>query len=78
MCHLRKILYVLKNTPRAWFGRFIHVITQFSMCQSKKDHSVFYQRTLAGRILLDTFLDDIVIMGDDSHGIGGLKKFMKE
>ena len=38
---LRQSLYGLKQTPHAWFGKFSKAIEEFSMQQSKSDHSVF-------------------------------------
>lgn len=42
VCSLKRSLYGLKQSPRAWFGRFSSVVQQFGMSQSKADHFVFY------------------------------------
>ena len=52
VCHLRKSLYGLKQSPRASFGKFSQVIGKFGMQKSKFDHSVFYINSEAGIILL--------------------------
>ena len=41
VCHLRKSLYGLKQSPRAWFDKLSEVIEKFGMQKSKFDHSVF-------------------------------------
>ena len=41
VCHLRKSLYGLKQSPHAWFGKFSEVIEKFGMQKSKSNHSVF-------------------------------------
>ena len=41
VCKLCKSLYGLKQSPRAWFGRFSFVVKEFGMFPSKADHSVF-------------------------------------
>ncbi|XP_028802411.1 uncharacterized protein LOC114757504 [Neltuma alba] len=46
------------------------------MCQSKYDHSVFYQSTSTGIILLVVYVDDIVITGSNMSGISSLKSFL--
>ena len=38
---LRRSLYDLKQSPRAWFGRFSSVVQEFGMFRSTADHSVF-------------------------------------
>lgn len=43
VCYLRKSLYVLKQSPQPWFGRFNEVVQEFELQKSKCDHSVFYK-----------------------------------
>ncbi|RVX10157.1 Retrovirus-related Pol polyprotein from transposon RE1 [Vitis vinifera] len=76
VCHLRKSLYGLKQSPRAWFGKFSEVIQEFGMNKSKVDHSVFYRQSANGIILLVAYVDDIVITGNDCAGISSLDLFM--
>lgn len=74
VCKLHKSLYGLKQSPRAWFSRFSHVIQQFGMIRSDKDHSVFYKHSSSGQcIYLLVYVDDIIITGNDHDGIKRLK-----
>ena len=41
VCKLRRSLYGLKQSPRAWFSRFSSVVQEFGMIRSATDHSVF-------------------------------------
>jgi len=41
VCCLRKSLYSLKQSPKAWFGKFNSVVQQFGMTHSEADHSLF-------------------------------------
>ena len=75
MCHLRKSLYGLKQSPRDWFDKFNQVVETFGMQKSKSDHSVFYKNSSSVIILL-VYVDDIVIIGSDSKGILSLKSFL--
>lgn len=43
VCHLHKSLYGLKQSPRAWFGKFSQAIEKFGMKKSKSDHSIFHK-----------------------------------
>lgn len=76
VCHLRKSLYGLKQSPRAWFSKFSKAIEDFGMSKSKLDHSVFYKSSPIGSILLVVYVDDIVITGSDEMGILSLKSFL--
>ncbi|KAJ9672812.1 hypothetical protein PVL29_026160 [Vitis rotundifolia] len=76
VCCLKKTLYGLKQSPRAWFGKFSKEIQEFGMNKSKKDHSIFYKKSAAGIILLVVYVDDIVITRNDHARISNLKVFM--
>ncbi|RVX21542.1 Anaphase-promoting complex subunit 8 [Vitis vinifera] len=66
VCRLRRSLYGLKQSPRAWFSRFSSVVQEFGMLRSTADHSVFYHHNSLGQcIYLVVYVDDIVITGSD-------------
>ena len=71
---LRKSLYGLKQTPRAWFGKFSNVVQQFGMTRCEADHSVFYRHSSAGCVYLIVYVDDIVLTSNDNHGISQMKQ----
>lgn len=63
VCRLRRSLYSLKQSPRAWFGKFSIVIQKFGMIRSGADHSVFYRHSQPNLcIYLVVYVDYIVIM----------------
>ncbi|RVX02837.1 Retrovirus-related Pol polyprotein from transposon TNT 1-94 [Vitis vinifera] len=75
VCRLRRSLYGLKQSPRAWFGRFSSVVQEFGMLRSTANHSVFYHHNSLGQcIYLVVYVDDIVITGSDQDGIQKLKQ----
>ena len=76
VCRLRKSLYGLKQSPRAWFGKFSQAVEEFGMQKSKSNHSVFYRNFSSGIILLVVYVDDIFIIESDSKGISSLKSFL--
>ena len=77
VCRLRRSLYGLKQSPRAWFGRFSSVVQEFGMFRSTADHSVFYHHNSSGQcIYLVVYVDDIVITGSDQDGIQKLKQHL--
>ena len=77
VCKLHRSLYGLKQSPRAWFGKFSTVILEFGMFRCDSDHTVFYRHNSQGKcIYLVVYVDDIVITGDDQDGIEKLKKHL--
>nr|KYP70981.1 Retrovirus-related Pol polyprotein from transposon TNT 1-94 [Cajanus cajan] len=78
VCRLRRSLYGLKQSPRAWFGRFSSALIEFGMTRCEADHSVFFLHSSSGLcIYLVVYVDDIVITGDDSDGICRLKSHLQ-
>ncbi|RVW45708.1 Retrovirus-related Pol polyprotein from transposon TNT 1-94 [Vitis vinifera] len=51
VCMLRRSLYGLKQSPRAWFSRFSSVVQEFGMFHSTTDHSVFYHHNSSGQCI---------------------------
>ena len=77
VCKLQRSLYGLKQSPRAWFGKFSSVVQAFGMKRSEADHSVFYCHTSPGRcVYLVVYVDDIVITGNDPKKISQLKEHL--
>ena len=66
VCRLKKSLYGLKQSPRAWFERFGKTIKGYGYAQSQVDHTLFYRHSKEGKIsILVVYVDDIILTGDD-------------
>src|SRR5262249_39351281 len=77
ICPLRRSLYGLKQSPRAWFGWFSTVVQQFGMHLSEVDHSVFYGHGDHGKCTyLVVYVDGIVLTGNDHEEISQLKQHL--
>ena len=77
VCKLRRSLYGLKQSPRAWFGKFSHIVQLFGLKRSEADHSVFYCQSSPGKyVYLIVYVDDIVITGNDATKIVQLKEHL--
>lgn len=61
VCRLQKVIYGLKQTPRAWFHRFSSFLLQqgFFCCQA--DTSMFIFRRGKDLLFLLLYVDDIII-----------------
>ena len=78
VCKLKRSLYGLKQSPRAWFDKFRSTLLQFSFEQSKYDSSLFLRKTSTGCVLLLVYVDDIIITGTDSLLITSLQQQLKD
>ncbi|KAL0548434.1 hypothetical protein IC582_012885 [Cucumis melo] len=77
VCKLRKYLYGLKQSPRAWFDRFSTFIKSQGYNQGHSVHTLFTKISKAGKIaILIVYIDNIVLTGDDTDEIVQLKKKM--
>ena len=74
VCKLKKSLYGLKQSPRAWFDRFRRAVCDMGYSQCSGDHPVFYRHKGSYITILAVYVDDIVITGDDVEDIRGLKE----
>jgi hypothetical protein len=77
VCRLRKSLYRLKQSPRAWFGRFTHSMRKYGYHQSQSNHTLFLKHSNEGKIIaLIVYVDDIVVTGNDTVEMGKLKTYL--
>ena len=61
--------YGLKQSPRAWSGKFSTVIHDFGMIHSEVDHFVFYRHSATNLcIYLMVYVDHIVIISNSIKG----------
>ena len=74
---LSKTIYGLKQSPRAWFGKFSEAVVQFGMQHCQYDHYVFSHTSERGKILLIVYVDDEIISDDDKKRITELKAFLQ-
>ena len=72
-CKLKKALCGLKQSPRAWFGRFTAAMTKFGYKQSNSDHTLFLKRQNNHITCLIIYVDDMIIAEDDKEEICALK-----
>ncbi|RVW24916.1 Retrovirus-related Pol polyprotein from transposon RE1 [Vitis vinifera] len=70
---LQRALYGLKQSPRAWFGRFSLAMKKYGFQQSNADHTLFLKKQQGKVIALIVYVDDMVITGDDIEEISRLQ-----
>nr|GEZ96750.1 putative reverse transcriptase, RNA-dependent DNA polymerase [Tanacetum cinerariifolium] len=73
-CRLKKSLYGLKQSPRAWFGRFTLAMKRYGFKQSNSDHTMFLKNRKNRVTCLIIYVDDMVTTGNDEKEIKRLKE----
>jgi hypothetical protein len=72
---LKKSLYGLKQAPRQWYKKFESVMIQQGYKKTTSDHCVFMKRFSDDDfIILLLYIDDMLIVGQNSSRINNLKK----
>ena len=69
---LRKALYELKQSPRAWFEKFSGRMNELGYLQSNGDHTLLRKHHDGKVTILLVYVDDIIITGNDEFGVSFL------
>nr|CAN75946.1 hypothetical protein VITISV_012979 [Vitis vinifera] len=76
VCKLIKSLYGLKQSPRAWFGRFPKSMRAFGYRQSNSDHTLFLKKQHGKITTLIVYVDDMVVTGNDPEERKALQNYL--
>ncbi|RVX07565.1 Retrovirus-related Pol polyprotein from transposon RE1 [Vitis vinifera] len=76
VCKLKKSLYGLKQSLRAWFGRFTKSMRAFGYCQSNSDHTLFLKKQHGKITTLIVYVDDMVVTGNDLEERKALQNYL--
>jgi hypothetical protein len=76
VCKLNKSLYGLKQSPRAWFGKFSQSMKNYGFKQSQADHTLFLKCDRGKLTALIVYVDDMVVTGNDEEGIRRLRDYL--
>lgn len=74
VCKLKKALYELKQSLRAWFGKFTLAMKRYGYKHSNADHTLFYKKRGKLVTCLIIYVDDMIITGSDREEISSLRK----
>jgi hypothetical protein len=76
VCKLNKSLYGLKQSPRAWFGKFSQSMKNYGFKQSQADHTLLLECDRGKLTALIVYVDDMVVTGNDEEGIRRLRDYL--
>jgi Reverse transcriptase (RNA-dependent DNA polymerase) len=75
LCYrLRKAIYGLKQSPRAWYEKLSSALEKAGFKRSQADPTMFFNSTSQGIVVILIYVDDIVITGSDLSQIEKLKE----
>jgi Reverse transcriptase (RNA-dependent DNA polymerase) len=77
VCRLRKSIYGLKQSPRAWYGKLSSALIKVGYKKSNADSSMFTYVSDKGIVIILIYVDDLVITGSDQLGIDSLKVHLR-
>ena len=77
VCLLRRAIYGLKQSPRAWFVKFtgLHTVCGFNPC--KFEPTVMRKTKSASYVVLAIYVDDILLIGNDEAAISATKAYLQ-
>ena len=75
VCKLKKSLYGLKQSLRAWFGRFTNAMKNFGYHRSNLDHTLFMKKEQGKITILIVYVDDVV-RGNDPKERSALQEYL--
>jgi hypothetical protein len=67
ICRLRKSLYGLKQTPRAWYSQFATYLTTLGFIEAKSDTLLFIFRRGSDTVYLLLYVDDIILTASSTE-----------
>nr|CAD1831090.1 unnamed protein product [Ananas comosus var. bracteatus] len=75
VCRLKKSLYGLKQSPRAWFERFMKALQRYGYTQCQSDHTLFIKHSSDMKLaIIIVYVDDIILTGDHEEELCKIKQ----
>jgi hypothetical protein len=65
VCRLKKALYGLKKTPRAWYRRIDSFLTSLGFTKSKVDSNLYFKVMNDEPVILLLYANDLFLTGEE-------------
>ena len=78
VCLLKKAIYGLKQSPRAWFHKFSQLLFSYGFVSTVSDPTVMRKPTPHGCVILAVYVDDINITGSDDAEVAATKAYLAQ
>jgi hypothetical protein len=77
VCRLKKALYRLKQTLRAWSDKIGQYLVTSGFQTSNVNFSLYVKKTNHGIVVIIIYVDDLIITGNSNVNISDVKKLLK-
>jgi Reverse transcriptase (RNA-dependent DNA polymerase) len=74
ICRLKKLIYGLKQSPRAWYEKLSSHLISCGFMANKADSSLFINLGEHNITIILVYIDDIIITGNNLDEIKRVKK----
>jgi hypothetical protein len=78
VCGLKEALYILKQSPRAWYGRIDSFLTRLRFTKSKFDSNLYFKVINDDPIILLFYMDELFLNGGENLIIDCKNKIVAE
>ena len=78
VCRLKKLVYRLKQSPRAWFGRFTKSMKAFGYFQTNSNHTLLLKKQQGKITAIIVYVDDMVVIGNDPEEREALQDYLSK
>ena len=76
VCKLKRSIYGLKRSSRQWYFRFHDSIISHGFEMIEEDHCVYLKCSKKSVLILSSYVDNILIAGNDMDSIVATKKWL--
>lgn len=78
VCRLQKSLYGLRQAPRQWFAKLSCKLREYGFVHLYADYSLFTYRKWTIFLALLVYVDDIILVGNDSQACATFKGYLND
>jgi hypothetical protein len=75
---LYKVLYGLRQAPRAWNAKLDTTMTSLGFWRSSSEHDIYTQNRSGDWLIVGVYVDDLIITDTDEETITAFKTKMKD
>jgi hypothetical protein len=78
VCKLKKSLYGLKQSPKAWYSRIDSFLMSLGFTKSKADSNLYFKVVYGGPVILLLYVDDQFLTGEENLITDSKRKLVAE